>query len=162
VSAALDYEDRPAIAELAEIDREILRLVAAGRTSKEIARALGRSHYTIDDRIKDVCRTLGADNRGHAAVMLLREEALTPPPDLGGAPPGGLEARPGRLAHAGEDSGSHQRRRLRALTDGLMDPRLGRLAIRLSVILVGIAMAAFLLASAITAVQGVFLTVLRG
>lgn len=88
MSSVLDYGNMSAVAALSDLDREILRLVAEGRTSKEIGRALDRSHYTIDDRLKQVCRLLGADSRAQAAVMLLREEAAAPPLDLGAPPPG--------------------------------------------------------------------------
>jgi DNA-binding CsgD family transcriptional regulator len=162
VSVVLEYGNTSAVAALSELDREILRLVAEGRTSKEIGRALDRSHYTIDDRLKQVCRLLGADSRAQAAVMLLREEAAAPPPDLGGTPQGGIEAGVGYPPHGREDGGSRHGQGLKDLTTSLTDPRLGQLATRLLLILVGVAVAAFLLANAIEAVQGVFLTVLRG
>lgn len=69
---------------LSEIDRQVLRLVAQGRSSKEIAQELGRSPLTIDSRLKDVCAKLGAENRVQAATMLLLEESGDTPPELGG------------------------------------------------------------------------------
>lgn len=162
MSSVLDYGNMSAVAALSDLDREILRLVAEGRTSKEIGRALDRSHYTIDDRLKQVCRLLGADSRAQAAVMLLREEAAAPPLDLGAPPQGRIEAGAGHLPHGREDGGSRHGQGLKDFTTRLTDPRLGQVATRLLLILVGVAAAAFLLANAIEAVQGVFLTVLRG
>lgn len=162
MSSVLDYGNVSAVAALSDLDREILRLVAEGRTSKEIGRALDRSHYTIDDRLKQVCRMLGADSRAQAAAMLLREEAAAPPPRFGSPPQGRIEAGTRHLLHGREDGRSHHGQGLNDFTTRLTDPRLGQVATRLLLILVGVAAAAFLLANAIEAVQGVFLTVLRG
>lgn len=157
-------DEASAVAGLAEMDKEILRLVSEGRTSKEIGRALNRSPYTIDDRLKKVCRDLGADTRAHAAAMLLRQTATTLPRDLGGAPRGGIEAGQATLSHAREDGGSrdgsgHGRK---GLVSEIGRLRLGRVTARMLAVLVGVAAAAYLLANAIVAVQQVFLNVLRG
>lgn len=159
MTAVHDYQNVPPLARLSEIDRRILRLVAAGRTSKEIARELDRSPLTIDSRLKDVCQRLGADTRAQAASMLLVEEAASAPPDLGGPPTRGIE--PLARGHLGirEDGGPRGKG---GISTRLSDLRLTQIAMRIVLILVAVATAAFLLASAIAAIQGVFLTVLRG
>lgn len=164
VTAVLDYEETTAIAGLADMDRQILHLVADGMTSKEIARTLDRSPFTIDSRLKDVCQKLGADTRAQAAAMLLRAEAESDTPRLGGGPAQGLEPGAQTSPDAREDGAPQTAsgRAVTALASGLSDPRLGHVMSRLLMILVGVAIAAFLLANAIAAVQGVFLTALRG
>ena len=82
----MDLKDRRPTARLSEIDRRILRLVAQGRSSKEIGQELHRSPLTIDSRLKEVCARLGADNRVQAATMLLVDEATDPPPRFRGPP----------------------------------------------------------------------------
>lgn len=77
-------DERPVSARLSDIDKQVLRLVAQGRSSKEIAQLLDRSPLTIDSRLKEVCAKLGAENRVHAATMLLLEETGEAPPILGG------------------------------------------------------------------------------
>ena len=164
MTAVFDLSNRSPVAALAEMDRQILRLVADGLTSKEIARALDRSPYTIDSRLKDVCQRLGADTRAQAAAMLLREEAAGAPPELGGPPPRGIEAgtwiSPGGREDGDPSTGLGQT--YRTLSAFLVDPRLARVALGLTVILLTVVVAAYLLANTIAAIQGVFLTVLRG
>ena len=164
MTAVFDLSNRSPVAGLAEIDRQILRLVADGLTSKEIARALDRSPYTIDSRLKDVCQRLGADTRAQAAAMLLREEAASAPPELGGPPPGGIEPSSWISPVAGEDGDPPIGLALtyRSLSAFLADPRLAQVAKGLTVILLTVVVAAYLLANTIEAIQGVFLTVLRG
>lgn len=64
-------------AEFARIDRltkaqlEVLELVALRRTSKEIARELGISPVTVDQRVKRVQSILGANSRSEAARILI-------------------------------------------------------------------------------------------
>lgn len=168
----MDIQDRRPTYRLSEIDRRILRLVAQGRSSKEIAQTLGRSPLTIDSRLKEVCARLGADNRVQAATMLLVDEAADTPQDLGGpqswrvapaescspsvredgarfvaAPPASNRCRTGgrvsAAGGAGEASQPGDRSLLRTL--GMV-----------MLILVGLVCAAFFLASAIEAGQGVF------
>lgn len=164
MSAILDHEEASAVSGLADIDRRILRLVAAGQTSKEIARTLERSPFTIDSRLKDVCQRLGADTRAQAAAMLLREEAMTPPPELGGTPQGGIEARARRSPDGREDGDPRKTWGIGrgALAAPSFDPRMTRMVARLLFILVAITVAAYFLANAIAAVQEVFLIALRG
>lgn len=58
--------------------RECLRLVAQLQSSKQIARALGISRYSVDQRIGRACRVLGATTRTQAALMLANIEGAEP------------------------------------------------------------------------------------
>jgi len=59
---------------LTEGQRECLRLVLAHKSSKEIARLLGKSRFTIDKRIERALQTLGVESRTEAALLLARHE----------------------------------------------------------------------------------------
>jgi DNA-binding NarL/FixJ family response regulator len=48
---------------------EVLRLVVAGQSNKEIARSLGISHGTVKFHLSVIFRTLGASNRVEAATF---------------------------------------------------------------------------------------------
>lgn len=171
----MDIQDRRPTSRLSEIDRRILRLVAQGRSSKEIAQLLDRSPLTIDSRLKEVCARLGADNRVQAATMLLVDEAAGTPQDLGapqlwrvaidgppepalredgasfiGAPP--PSDRPGESA-ADRGAGANE------AADQTGGRSLRRTIAMVVLVLVGLACAAFFLASAIEAGQGVFQSV---
>lgn len=164
---------------LSEIDKRILRLVAQGRSSKEIGKALNRSPLTIDSRLKEVCTRLGAGNRVQAASMLLLSEAA-PPPRFGGTPKPGLD--PPVIVPPGvrEDEGrrfisapvtpEHADRKNRRVADDIRSlfhgngagterpgHRLARLARAILLITVALALIAFFLASALAAFQEVFL-----
>ena len=56
-------------AELTDREREILRLVEAGRTNKEIARALALSPGTVRNYLAEAASKLGAANRIEAFQM---------------------------------------------------------------------------------------------
>lgn len=51
---------------------ECLQLVAEGRTSPEIARALGLSPRTVDEYVADACARLGVRSRIEAVVAAIR------------------------------------------------------------------------------------------
>lgn len=68
--------------DLSPRQREILALVAAGRTSKEIASALGISESTVNWHLTNVFERLGASSRAEAVALAMREEA-----DRGDLPP---------------------------------------------------------------------------
>lgn len=53
---------------LTDKQREVLDLLIAHKTSKEIARELGISHHTVDQRIQFAKTKLGVDSRGEVAV----------------------------------------------------------------------------------------------
>jgi DNA-binding CsgD family transcriptional regulator len=57
-------------AELTEAQKQCLRLVSMHYTSKQIARKLGISHYTVDQRIDIARMKLNADSRISAAKIL--------------------------------------------------------------------------------------------
>jgi DNA-binding CsgD family transcriptional regulator len=64
--------------DLSPRQREILALVAAGRTSKEIAGQLGISESTVNWHISNVFERLGASSRAEAVAVAMREEAQRP------------------------------------------------------------------------------------
>lgn len=55
--------------------REILTLVAAGRTSKEIASILGISESTVNWHLSNAFTRLGASSRAEAVALAMRDEA---------------------------------------------------------------------------------------
>jgi DNA-binding CsgD family transcriptional regulator len=55
--------------------REILALVAAGRTSKEIAGALGISESTVNWHLANAFERLGASSRAEAVALAMRDDA---------------------------------------------------------------------------------------
>lgn len=59
------------IARLTAAQLDVLELVALRRTSKEIARALGISPVTVDQRVKRAQAVLGVSSRSDAARMLI-------------------------------------------------------------------------------------------
>lgn len=72
------------LSELSEGQRSCLRLVAEGMSSKEIARATGLSHYTVDTYIKRALPVVGASNRRDAARIVVNSEQsqkMGPQPD---------------------------------------------------------------------------------
>lgn len=60
--------------ELSPRQREILALVAAGRTSKEIAAELGISESTVNWHISNVFGRLGASSRAEAVALAMRDD----------------------------------------------------------------------------------------
>jgi DNA-binding CsgD family transcriptional regulator len=59
---------------LSEGQRECLRLVWQYHSSKEVARKLGISPHTVDQRIKRAISILGVGNRAEAARLLMLQE----------------------------------------------------------------------------------------
>lgn len=113
------------IARLNAGERACLELVAEGLASKEIARALGVSPHTIDDRLRSASRKLGARNRFQASQIYRSElssnnqgadrtTSRLRPEDSGIHAP---YAARDKDASAGEGDGSddHERERLRRL-----------------------------------------------
>lgn len=80
------------IDQLTARERDCLRLVARGMSSKEIALTLGLSPLTVDGYLKEAARTLGVSSRREAARILAAHEHLspqapeTPPQNLGAEP----------------------------------------------------------------------------
>jgi DNA-binding CsgD family transcriptional regulator len=81
------------IEQLTARERDCLRLVGRGMSSKEIALALGLSPLTVDGYLKEAVRTLGVSGRREAARVLASHdelpprEEISPPQNLGGEPP---------------------------------------------------------------------------
>ena len=66
------------IAKLTEAQRVCLRMVLMHLSSKDIARELGISPHTVDQRLRMAIQILGVANRFEAARILARHEAQTP------------------------------------------------------------------------------------
>jgi DNA-binding NarL/FixJ family response regulator len=58
--------------ELTEREREVLGLLAAGRSNKEIARQLGVSERTVKGHVGNVLGKLGVTSRTQAAIYAMR------------------------------------------------------------------------------------------
>lgn len=71
VLAAARLAGQPAVAEqpLTERQRDVLRLVAEGRSNREIGEHLFLSELTVKGYIEEILRQLGARNRVHAAIL---------------------------------------------------------------------------------------------
>lgn len=80
-SALGEGEGRSARAWLTQREGEVLDELVGGRSVAEIARALGRSHYTVHDHVKSLHRKLGVHSRA----------ALVGCATMGVPPPGGFE-----------------------------------------------------------------------
>ena len=75
-----------AIATLSEKEKQTLRLMVRGHDAKSIARALGLSVHTINERLRDARRKLAVSSSREAARMLLatEQDRAAPAPDLSG------------------------------------------------------------------------------
>jgi len=60
-------------------EREVLRLIAEGLPSKQIARALGISERTVKFHTASLLRKLGADNRAQAVALAAQRGLLDAP-----------------------------------------------------------------------------------
>ena len=58
-------------------EREVLKLVAQGKTSEQIARELVLVKRTVDFHVENACRKLGVDNRIAAAAKASELELIT-------------------------------------------------------------------------------------
>ena len=54
---------------LTPAEREILRLLAAGASTKQVAAETGRSPHTVDTHIRSMCRKLGCSGRREAVAL---------------------------------------------------------------------------------------------
>jgi DNA-binding CsgD family transcriptional regulator len=61
-----------AFEELFPREREVLRLVSAGKTTKEIASSLGLSCHTVADHRKRLCKKLGAHSTAELIALGMR------------------------------------------------------------------------------------------
>jgi DNA-binding CsgD family transcriptional regulator len=84
VTGSAPAYDRPMASHLSPRQREILDLVAEGRTSKEIAVALGISESTVNWHLANAFDRLGASSRAEAVALAIRSDegdvANRPPP----------------------------------------------------------------------------------
>jgi len=69
--------DSDRIAKLTDGQRACLRGVLRHMSSKDIARELGISPHTVDQRLRLAMKTLGAGSRVQAAFMLAKHEGLS-------------------------------------------------------------------------------------
>lgn len=67
---------------LSDGQRDCLRLVAENRSSKEIARILGISPHTVDQRLKRATAVLAVESRFEAARMFMRHARRCEPSTL--------------------------------------------------------------------------------
>ncbi len=74
VLAELGPRRRPAA--LSHREREVLRLVAGGRSNKQIARELGITERTVKFHVTSILNKLGADNRAQAVALAGRRGLL--------------------------------------------------------------------------------------
>ncbi|MCY1270416.1 Bacterial regulatory protein, luxR family [compost metagenome] len=63
---------------LTQRERDIAQRVAAGHTSKQIARELGLSNLTVRKHRENLYRKLGVDNAAGVAIYCLRHGLLAP------------------------------------------------------------------------------------
>jgi LuxR family quorum sensing-dependent transcriptional regulator len=57
-------------------EREVLRWVARGKSSSNIAELLGISSRTVNEHVTSSVRKLNANNRTHAVALALRERII--------------------------------------------------------------------------------------
>jgi DNA-binding NarL/FixJ family response regulator len=77
-------EPRAPSATLTEREKEVLGLLAAGKTNKDIAGALGIAENTVKNHLKNILEKLHLENRVQAATFALREGLLNKPPKKNG------------------------------------------------------------------------------
>jgi len=64
---------------LSERERQVLRLVADGRSNKEISQALVVTVHTAKAHVASILKKLGASTRAQAAALAAQRGLLTPP-----------------------------------------------------------------------------------
>jgi DNA-binding NarL/FixJ family response regulator len=64
---------------LSQQERNILRLIASGKTNRDIAGAVGLRESTVKTYVSTALRKLGLTSRAEAAAFVTREEPGTPP-----------------------------------------------------------------------------------
>jgi DNA-binding CsgD family transcriptional regulator len=70
--------DPGAVSRITVGQRDCLRLVMLHKSSKDIARELGISPHTVDQRLRTAIRTLGVSNRFEAARVFASSEPTNP------------------------------------------------------------------------------------
>ena len=71
------HEQQPPIGPLTDRELEVLRLVAGGRSNREVSESLGVSVRTVETHLRHVYRKLGVSSRTEAAVAALRRSWLS-------------------------------------------------------------------------------------
>lgn len=61
---------------LSERERAVLRLIAAGLATKQMARSLGITERTVQFHVTSILNKLGADNRAQAVALAIERELL--------------------------------------------------------------------------------------
>jgi len=87
IGTAPDQPDRAVLASLTSREREVLRLIAAGRSNREIASVLFIAPKTASVHVSNILGKLGAASRTEAAAIAHRE-GLAGPPGLATQPSG--------------------------------------------------------------------------
>jgi DNA-binding NarL/FixJ family response regulator len=67
-----DISDERYLAPLSSREMEVLRLMVAGMSNKEIAYRLGISHQTVKNHVTAILNKLGVSDRTQATVYALR------------------------------------------------------------------------------------------
>jgi DNA-binding NarL/FixJ family response regulator len=75
------------IQDLSEREREVLRLLAAGQTNREIGETVGYSVGTIKNTVQAIMEKLGVSDRTQAAVLAVRSGIFAPDDDRHLQPP---------------------------------------------------------------------------
>ena len=65
----------PELSLLTEREREVLALMADGRSNKEIARALNISPHAAKAHVSRILHKLGVESRTEAAVLWVKRDA---------------------------------------------------------------------------------------
>jgi len=88
---------------LTEREKQTLRLMVRGHDAKSIARSLGLSVHTINERLRDARRKMAVSSSREAARLLLDAESgdTPPPPDSSGDMGIGADAAPARTDQEG-------------------------------------------------------------
>ena len=74
-----------AVRQLSDREREVIRLLAAGRTNREIGDLLGYSVGTIKNTVQAIMEKLEVSDRTQAAVLAVRAGILSTDPGGSGA-----------------------------------------------------------------------------
>ena len=64
--------------DLTERERQVLALLASGRTNKEIGASLGIAENTVKNHLKSILAKLHLDNRVQAAALAIRQGLIVP------------------------------------------------------------------------------------
>ena len=87
VLAGIGYDPAAsaAVRQLSDREREVIRLLAAGRTNREIGDLLGYSVGTIKNTVQAIMEKLEVSDRTQAAVLAVRAGILSTDPGGSGA-----------------------------------------------------------------------------